>query len=78
MHIDRSIPNCSREMLACHTFHMFHVVVSVDPGQAEIDEVEIVTVGTGTHAKIVGFYVVVDDVSVMDVVDSVYHLVGQE
>ena len=78
MHIDRSIPNCSREMFACRTLHMFHVVVSIDPGQTEIDEIEIVAVGTGTHAKIVGFYVVVDDVSVVDVVDCVYHLVGQE
>ena len=63
-------------MLTVDALYMFQLIVSVMFGKSEIYKVKVVTVLTGADTKIVRFYIVVDDVPVVDVVDCVDHLIG--
>lgn len=63
-------------MLTVDALYMFQLIVPVMFGKSEIYKVKVVTVLTGADTKIVRFYIVVDDVPIVDVVDCVDHLIG--
>lgn len=63
-------------MLTVDALYMFQLIVPVMFGKTEIYKVKVVTVLTGADTKIVRFYIVVDDVPIVDVVDCVDHLIG--
>lgn len=63
-------------MFTVDALYMFQLIVSVMFGKSEIYKVKVVTVLTGADTKIVRFYIVVDDVPIVDVVDCVDHLIG--
>lgn len=63
-------------MFTVDALYMFQLIVPVMFGKTEIYKVKVVTVLTGADTKIVRFYIVVDDVPIVDVVDCVDHLIG--
>ena len=63
-------------MFTVDALYMFQLIVPVMFGKSEIYKVKVVTVLTGADTKIVRFYIVVDDVPIVDVVDCVDHLIG--
>lgn len=63
-------------MFTVDALYVFQLIVPVMFGKTEIYKVKVVTVLTGADTKIVRFYIVVDDVPIVDVVDCVDHLIG--
>ena len=78
MGVDARVPSGARQVLILSVRDVLPgPVVAVLLCQAEIDEEQLVAVSADTHEEVVWFDVSVDEVLVVDVLDSADHLVCQ-
>ena len=77
MSVDRSVTSSTCEVLSLSVGNMFSVSLDVSLCKSEVDQKDLVTGLVETDAEIIGLYVSVDEVSVVDVLNPGHHLIDQ-
>ena len=75
--IDRSVPGSACQVLALSVWNVLSVSLDVPLGKSEVENEDLVAGFVQTDAEVIGLDVAVDEVSVVDVLDSLDHLVDQ-
>lgn len=77
MSIDRGVPGGSRQVFAFSVRNVLSVSLDVSFGEPEIENEDFVAGFVQSNAEIVGLNVSVDEVPVVDVLNSLDHLVDE-
>ena len=70
MGVDRGIPSRSRKILALPVRNMPAISLNVSFGQSKIDDKYFVTCFVESHAEIIRFDIPMEEVTIVDVLDS--------
>ena len=71
------IPRCSCQIFALAVGDMLAISLNVPLGQAKVQDEDLVASLVQADTKVIGLDISVNEVSVMDVLDSLDHLVNQ-
>ena len=77
MGVDGGVPGSSGEVFAFSVRDVFSVSLDVSFGESEIEKEDFVASFVESDTEIVGFDIAVDELSVVDVLDSLDHLVDE-
>lgn len=77
MGVDGGIAGCSSEVLTLSVGNVLSISLDVSLGQAEVDQKNFVRGLVKSHTEVIRFDVSVKEVPVVDVLDSVDHLIDE-
>ena len=77
MSIDGGVPGCSSQIFTLSIWNVFPFLLDVSLGESEIQQEDLVGSLIETDAEVVGFYVTMEEVSAVDVLNSLDHLVDE-
>jgi len=75
--VDGSIPGCSCQIFTLSIRNVFSISLDVSLREAEIDQKYLVAGFVEPDAEVIRLYVSMDEVPVVNILDSGDHLVGQ-